>query len=497
MSTSPLLEISGLTKSFGGTVVLDKVDLEIKRGEVRALLGENGAGKSTLIKILAGIHERDSGKITIENQEKYFHNPHESLLAGIATMHQELMISPGLSVAENVLLGSKTPSRFGKVDWRSLNKIATKWFSELGQVIDITQPVELLSPVEMTMTALARALCQNAQILILDEPTAALTDAEVQQLFAVIKRLTDRGVSILYVSHRLSEVFQIADTYTVLRNGSKVSEGKVADTSISEIIASMTGKPIEQIFPVRATPAGNEIMSVKDLAGKRIQGINFTVQSGETLGIAGLAGSGRSEILRILAGAQSPTSGKMLLRGADFYPKTIQNAQKSGVVFVPQDRRRDGLITGSILSNLVVTKLSQLTRFKLFSSRRKEVVMARQAWTEMGIRGASLAQEIFTLSGGNQQKVVLAKFLALTPTILLIDEPTKGVDVATRSEIYRLIAALTGQGMSVVVVSSELSELIAISHRMIVLHEGRQVGTFICDEITENQALLACYGRSI
>jgi ABC-type sugar transport system ATPase subunit len=495
-ATTPLLSITGLTKSFGPTVVLDHVDISLKRGEVRALLGENGAGKSTLIKILAGIHQSDSGNIVINGSEKKFDSPRDSFLAGIATVHQEIMVSPGLSVAENVLLGSETPSNFGKVNWRRINKIAQEFFQELGQELDVSKPVENLSPIQMTMTALARSLCQNAQILILDEPTAALTDSEVQQLFAVIKRLSDRGVSILYVSHRLAEVFQIADTYTVLRNGHKVAEGMVSETTITEIITSMSGKNIEQIFPPRSKETAKEILAVSDLAGKKVRGINFTVHEGETLGIAGLAGSGRSEILRIISGAQKIVSGKMTLKGAAYDPNSIQEAHGKGVVFVPQDRAHSGLIPGSILSNIVVTKLSQLTKLRIFSSRKQETEAGKRAWKEMDIRGSSLAQEIFTLSGGNQQKVVLAKFLALSPTLLLIDEPTKGVDVATRSEIYRLIAALTARGMSVVVVSSELSELMAISHRMIVLHEGQQVGTFVCDDITENQALLASYGRT-
>ena len=496
ISSNSLLSITGLTKSFGPTVVLDHVDISLKRGEVRALLGENGAGKSTLIKILAGIHQSDSGNIVINGSEKKFDSPRDSFLAGIATVHQEIMVSPGLSVAENVLLGSETPSNFGKVNWRRINKIAQEFFQELGQEIDVSKPVENLSPIQMTMTALARSLCQNAQILILDEPTAALTDSEVQQLFAVIKRLSDRGVSILYVSHRLAEVFQIADTYTVLRNGHKVAEGLVSETSITEIITSMSGKNIEQIFPPRSKETAKEILTVRDLAGKKVRGVNFAVHEGETLGIAGLAGSGRSEILRIISGAQKIVSGEMTLKGAAYDPSSIQEAHGKGVVFVPQDRAQSGLIPGSILSNIVVTKLNQLVNLRIFSSRKQETEAGKRAWKEMDIRGSSLAQEIFTLSGGNQQKVVLAKFLALSPTLLLIDEPTKGVDVATRSEIYRLIAALTARGMSVVVVSSELSELMAISHRMIVLHEGQQVGTFVCDEITENQALLASYGRT-
>ena len=493
---SNLLEITGLTKSFGGTVVLNNVDLSVGAGEVRALLGENGAGKSTLIKILAGIHHEESGTFAIDGVKQTFRNPHDSALAGVATVHQELMISPGLSVAENVLLGTKMPTRLGKIAWGELNRTAEKWFAELGQKIDVSRPVDELSAVQMTMTAIARALCLDAKILILDEPTAALTDSEVHLLFATVKRLRERGMGIIYVSHRLEEVFMIADTYTVLRNGSKVSEGKVVDTSIPEIINSMAGREVSSIFPDRSIPGSNEILSVRDLSAKKIRGVNFTVKAGETLGIGGLAGSGRSEILRVLAGAQRRASGTIELHGNVYLPKSVGSAQSNRVVLVPQERRRDGLIPGSILSNIVITTLSKLTNFGFFSSTRTERKMGQAAWEKFDIRGKSLAQEIFTLSGGNQQKVVLAKFLALSPSLLLIDEPTKGVDVTTRSEIYRLLAELAAEGMSIIVVSSELTELLAISHRVLVMHEGRQVSILESSTTTEAEALLACYGRT-
>ena len=493
---SELLEITGLTKSFGGTVVLNNVDLTVKSGEVRALLGENGAGKSTLIKILAGIHHEDSGTVQLDGQERHFRNPHDAVIAGIATVHQELMISPGLSVAENVLLGTKIPTRLGKIAWGELNRTAEKWFAELGQSIDVRRPVDELSAVEMTMTAIARALCLDAKVLILDEPTAALTDSEVHLLFATVKRLRERGMGIIYVSHRLEEVFVIADTFTVLRNGSKVSEGKVSETNIPQIINSMAGREVSAIFPDRSIPGSEEILSVHDLAAKKIKGVNFTVKAGETFGIGGLAGSGRSEILRVLAGAQRRTAGTIELHGSAYQPKGIGSAQGQRVVLVPQERRRDGLVPGSILSNIVITTLSKLTNFGFFSSTSMERKMGKAAWEKFDIRGKSLSQEIFTLSGGNQQKVVLAKFLALTPSLLLIDEPTKGVDVTTRSEIYRLLAELAANGMSIIVVSSELTELLAISHRVLVMHEGRQISILESSTTTEAEALLACYGRT-
>lgn len=490
-----LLTLNKVTKSFSGTVVLSEIDLILNPGEIRALLGENGAGKSTLIKILAGVHQADSGHIIINNVERELRNPRESALSGIATVHQEIMITPGLSVAENVLLGSKMPTKFGKVDWKKINEIALKCFSDLGQSLDVNQPIEDLSAVQMTMTAIARALCLDAKVLILDEPTAALTDSEVSQIFAVMKKLRDRGLGIIYVSHRLAEVFQIADTYTVLRNGIKVEEGDVSKTSISQLVNLMAGREISLVFQDRQSVESKVILNVTNLSARKIKEINFNLGVGEVLGIGGLAGSGRSEILRVIAGAQRRFSGEIELNGQKYVPRSISSAHHQHVVLVPQERRHNGLIPGSILSNIVISILGRLSISGVLVVSQKERKIGKVAWEKFNIRGKSLSQDIFTLSGGNQQKVVLAKFLALGPKLLLIDEPTKGVDVATRSEIYRILAQLGSSGVSIIVVSSELSELIAISNRILIMHEGRQVTILQSSETSESKALLACYGR--
>lgn len=489
-----LLTLNKITKSFNGSVVLSEVDLTVEQGEVRALLGENGAGKSTLIKILAGVHQADSGYVVINNVEREMRNPRESALSGIATVHQEIMITPGLSVAENILLGSKIPSKFGKVHWKKINEIALKYFSDLGQSLDVNKPVEELSAVQMTMTAIARALCLDAKVLILDEPTAALTDAEVRQIFTVMRKLRDRGLGIIYVSHRLEEVFNIADTYTVLRNGVKVGEGSVNKTSIPQLVNLMAGREISSVFQDRQLVKGKVFLSVTNLSARKIKEINFDLGVGEIFGIGGLAGSGRSEILRVIAGAQRRHSGEINLDGKKYTPRNITAAHHQHVVLIPQERRRDGLIPGSILSNLVISILSRLSISGVLVNSQNEQRFGKASWEKFSIRGKALSQEIFTLSGGNQQKVVLAKFLALGPKLLLIDEPTKGVDVATRSEIYRILAQLASSGVSIIVVSSELSELLAISNRILIMHEGRQVTICESSETTESEALLAYYG---
>ena len=491
-----VLQLRNLTKSFDGTTVLDSVSLSIKEGEVRALLGENGAGKSTLIKLVSGVYPADSGSISTQGLNLTIKAPVDATRSGIATVHQELMIAPGLSVAENVFLGSRVSTKFGAIRWSALNREATNLLGLLGQDFNVRQPVENLSAVQMTMTALARALSQDARVLILDEPTASLSDSEVIQLFQAIERLQKKGVGILYVSHRLAEVFEIASTYTVLRNGVNVAEGSITDTDIPRIINAMAGRSIETAYPARVMPSEQEILTVEGLCGEKVRDLTFSVCEGETLGIAGLAGSGRSEILRIIAGAQRARAGEMSINNDNYKPRSISDAHDSGVVLVPQERRRDGLIPGTIESNLVVTTLGNLTTCGgVVVSGKKSSQLALSEWKKFDIRGASVSQDVLTLSGGNQQKVVLAKFLALGPKILLIDEPTRGVDVSTRTEIYRLLAKLTSNGMAIVVVSSELTELLAISHRVLVMHEGRQV-TILDPAVTNEEAALhACYGR--
>jgi ABC-type sugar transport system ATPase subunit len=491
-----VLRVSGLTKSYGDARVLDAVDLEVAPGEVHALLGENGAGKSTLIKIVSGVVTPDAGTVEVDGQALHFGSPQAAMRIGVATLFQELSTVGGLSVAENVLLGRPTPSRLGVVRWGDLNDRARSLFEALGQDIDVTQDADRLSPVGKTMTALARALSQQSRLLILDEPTAALTDAETSQLFAAIARLQEQGIGVVYVSHRLEEVFDIADRYSVLRNGQKVDAGDLHETSPEGVIAAMAGRPIEAVFPQWEAAPGEVALTARGLDGRRVRGVSLELRAGEVLGVAGLAGSGRSELLRLLAGAASPRAGELALDGAAYEPASVGHAQALGVALVPPERRSQALFPDSVERNLNASTIDRQASARFVASRRREREHAQRLWDELDVRARSLDQAALTLSGGNQQKVVLARFLALQPRVLLLDEPTRGVDMTTKTQIYALIRRLAEAGTAVLVVSSELVELIGLCDGILVMHEGRIEGHFGRGEATEEALLRVCYGRA-
>ena len=492
-----VLSVAGISKRYGDALVLADVSLEIAAGEVHALLGENGAGKSTLIKIIAGVVAPDAGRVTVAGRELRFGSPHAAQAIGVSTLFQELATVPGLSVAENVFLGRDTPARLGVVRWGHLNRAARDLFDQLGQSIDVTLDVGRLSPVQRTMTALARSLSRESPLLILDEPTAALTDAETTELFGVIERLKARGVAILYVSHRLEEVFRIADRYLILRNGRTVAEGRVAEATVPAVITAMAGRPIDAVFPAWAPPpnSGPVVLEVDGLTGRRIRDVSFDVRAGEVVGIAGLAGSGRSELLRILGGASRRVAGRLTLDGRAFAPGSPGNAHEAGVVVVPQERRSQALTPDTVERNLNGTTIDRQAIASVIASPARERAHARSLWERFGLRGRGTDQEVLTLSGGNQQKVVLAKFLALEPRVLLLDEPTRGVDVSTKSQIYVLIRDQAKAGCAVLMVSSELPEIMGLCDRIVVLHEGRVSGRFEHGATTEEQLLHVCYGR--
>jgi ABC-type sugar transport system ATPase subunit len=501
VSTVPAIAVAGLTKRYGGVTVLDHVDLEVRPGEVRALLGENGAGKSTLIKILSGVVRADDGVVRLGGEPVEIPTAHAARELGIATLHQELAIVPGLSVAENIFLGQQTAQTLGVVRWASLRRQAEALLESLGQHLDVAQDAAKLSPVGKTMTAIARALSHEARVLILDEPTATLTDHETAQLFAVMRRLTERGVAIIYVSHRLDEVTQVCDVYTVLRNGQKVAEGRIAETTIPEIITAMVGRPVDTVFPSRGAHGSRVLLRVEHLSGPRSRDIDFDLHEGEVLGIAGLAGSGRSEVVRLLAGAQLRRAGSIRVATDDGEVEigkrhSIGSAQQLGISLVPQERRAEGLVPDSIERNINVTTLGRHTRLRVVVDTLRSKRHAESRYEELAVRARGIGQPVFRLSGGNQQKVVLAKFWALAPKVLLLDEPTRGVDVGTKSEIYQLIRRRASEGTGVVVVSSELPELLGLCDRILVLHEGRMVGVFDAATTTESELLHACYGRN-
>jgi ABC-type sugar transport system ATPase subunit len=493
----PVLEVRNLAKAYGDSVVLDHVDLDVWAGEVHALLGENGAGKSTLIKIVSGVVMPDAGHVKVNGLEFRPGSPRVAMQAGVATLHQELATVGGLTVAENVFLGRDVPTFLGKMRWGPLNAAARAIFADLGQDIDVTLDAELLSPVGRTMTSLARAVSQQSSVLILDEPTASLTGSETTDLFAAMRRLQQRGIGILYVSHRLEEVFGIADRYTVLRNGQLVGTGTLGDTSVEAVITMMAGRPVDTLFPERHPKPGAVMLEAQGLSGKRVRDVSLNVHAGEVVGIAGLAGSGRSEVLRMIGGAQRRVSGITRVEGREFNPGSPGDAHHARVALVPQERRSESLIPDSVERNLNSTTIDAQTSVGRFLvSRPKERKHAQRLWEEFHIRGHGLDQQVMELSGGNQQKVSIAKFLALKPRVLLLDEPTRGVDVSTKVQIYRLIRQQADMGCAVLVVSSELPELQGLCDRIVVLHEGRAFATFDGEKVSEEELLQACYGRS-
>jgi ABC-type sugar transport system ATPase subunit len=438
----------------------------------------------------------DRGSVRVAGRELAFGSPQVSMTGGVSTLFQELATVGGLSVAENVFLGHPTPSRLGVVRWGSLNEAARRLFARLGQDLDVRQEVSRLTPVQRTMTALARALALESPLLVLDEPTSALTDAETRELFAVIGRLTGEGVAVLYVSHRLDEVFRIADGYTVLRNGEAVARGAMAEATPASIITAMAGRPMDAIFPDWRPEVGPIVLEARGLSGRRVHEVSLALRRGEVVGIAGLAGSGRSELLRLIAGASRTSAGELRLDEAPFRPRGIADAQLAGVVLVPQERRADALLPDSVERNLNASTIGRHAHAAGIVSPRRERAHARQLWRELDVRGRSLGQDVLTLSGGNQQKVVLARFLALQPRVLLLDEPTRGVDVATKSQIYALVRQRAAAGCAVLIVSSELPELLGLCDRIVVIHDGRVQDIFQRGVATEETLLHACYGRA-
>jgi ABC-type sugar transport system ATPase subunit len=479
VTTSMALEAYGIFKHFDGVHALSGAQLAVRKGEIHALLGENGAGKSTLVKIITGLYTPDSGKILRDGEEVEFANVRVANRAGVVALYQELSIIPSISVAENIMLGEQTPSRGGLVQWKTLRRRAQKQLDSLNQKIPLGELAGELSPVQQTMVAFARALAIDARVLILDEPTASLTDTEIKDLFAVLRSLRDQGVAIIYVSHRLEEVFELCDRLTIMRNGETMITKDVADSNIDEVISTMVGR------------------SAGELYGRRVKNISFTAHKGEVLGIGGLAGSGRSELLRILSGAQKHTAGTITV-GETTLPRSpgVGKALAAGIALVPEERRSQGVIlSATIQDNIALANIPAVSSLGWVSGARIADI-TRQGMFDLQIKARGPRQPVGELSGGNQQKVVLAKMLARKPKVLLMDEPTRGIDVGTKAEIYRLIRELAAGGTTVVAVSSELPELLGMSDRIIIMHEGQISGEVLAEDANEELLLSYCYGKA-
>ena len=486
----------GIEKSFPGVRALSGVSFDVRPGEVHALLGENGAGKSTLIKIVSGVYQPDVGSILVNGKQVDFSTPDDARRAGVATIYQELLLFPELSVAENIFLGHAPLAGVGRIDWRAMRAEAARLLESL-EIDDLApdQIVGALTVGNRQRVEILRALSQDARILIMDEPTAALTESDVTRLFDVVRRLKQRGVGIVYISHRLDEIFAIADRVTVLRDGAYVGSRDVANTNVAELVTMMVGRRIESLFPKTVAPIGAPVLEARDLVRRPLtRGVSLTVRSGEIVGLAGLVGSGRSELAQTLFGMTPSESGEILLNGESVRIDSAETARAKGIAYVPEDRGTQGLVRGmSVLHNFSLAALGSLSRLG-FIDRAAERRMALEGVAKFSVKTSSVDEIAGRLSGGNQQKIVLGKWLANNPKLLILDEPTRGIDVGAKAEIHRLMSQLAGQGVAILMISSELPEVLGMSDRVLVMREGRLVAEFDRAEATSETVGAAMMG---
>ena len=485
-----LLVLTGVTKRFGGTVALSGADFDLRRGEVHALLGENGAGKSTLIKILGGIHRPDAGEIRVNGECVEISNVAAADLLGIRLIHQELSLAPNLSVAENIFLG-REPTRFGFLNRRQLSAEAEKLRDELRlpEIGDVHVRAGELSMAQQQLVEIARALSVQARILILDEPTAALSEAETEALFTKLRRLRDQGVGIIYISHRLEEIRRVADRVTVFRDGRRIGTQDISQFDLRELIRWMVGRELKEHYPRPPTQPGEVILRVRNLRSPGVNDVSFELRAGEVLGFAGLVGAGRTELARTLFGITPATSGTIEVEGRQVAVRSPADARAAGLVLVPEDRKREGLVmTGSVGFNLALPWTKQWIRGPFPNSSRRDGILSR-AINGFGIKTAGPEQSITALSGGNQQKVVFGKWMEQPPRILILDEPTRGVDVGAREEMFRLIHRSVADGMGVLLISSDLPEVMNLSHRLAIYRDGRILREARADAITAEEIM--------
>ncbi|MEP3280098.1 MAG: sugar ABC transporter ATP-binding protein [Stappiaceae bacterium] len=473
--TEPCITLSGITKNFPGVRALNAVGLELYPGEVTALIGENGAGKSTLVKIMTGIYQPDAGEIRINGKSVELSSPHSAFKLGITAIHQETVLFDELSVAENIFLGHAPKTRFKTVDWSAMRVRSRRLLKEIGaEHIPAEAPLKELSIANKHLVAVARALSVEADIVIMDEPTAALSHKEIEDLFDLIGLLKKSGKSILFISHKFDEIYRIADRYTVFRDGEMVGNGSIQDTDQNAIVQLMVGRSVDQVFPKQKVAIGKPVLTVEDLHHPtEFADITFKLNQGEILGFYGLVGAGRSEVMQALFGITQPSGGSMTLDGDAIAPKSPADAINSGIVYVPEERGSQGVVANlPIFQNISLPSLARTSRSG-FLKLAQEFSLASEYSTRLDLRAASLSQAVGTLSGGNQQKVVIAKWLATKPRIIILDEPTKGIDIGSKAAVHAFMGELVGQGLSVIMVSSELPEIMGMSDRIIVMREGR------------------------
>lgn len=486
-----LLRVEGVSKSFPGVKALDHVDLIVNNGEVRGLVGENGAGKSTLIKIITGAYERDSGKIYFMNKELKKNDPITSIKLGIFAVYQDVMIAPDISIAENFFLGSH-PGRFGIVNWKKMRTEAKRFLDEIGLGVDVRLEIKDLSLAQKEMVTIAKILLREPKLVIFDEPTAVLTDNEKKLLFGLIKKLKDKGIGVIYISHNLEEVFEICDTVTVLKDGKLVGTYEVHEIEkVENLIPLMVGRKIEDMYFKQDVEKGPELLRVDGLSGLKFKDVSFVIHSGEILGLYGLAGAGRTEIARAIFGVDKILSGSILVKGQKVIIRGPKDAIDIGIGYLPEDRRLQGIFPPqNIEFNINIVNYRDLVRrFLLLVDHKKARKISTDLVNRLSIKTPSIGHAIYQLSGGNQQKVVLARWLSRFANILILDEPTNGIDVGAKAEIYRLIGEIAKQGKSVIFISSYLPELIGICDRILVISSGRVAGELSREEFSEERLL--------
>jgi len=479
----PLLQLSGVSKSFSGVRVLEDVDFEVRPAEVHALVGENGAGKSTLMNVIGGVVPPDAGSMLWEGRAVFPRSPRHAQRLGIAFVHQELALAPQLSAAENIFLG-RHPAAAGWVRWTEIYRRAGELLDELGHGIDPRRPVEELSLGERQLVEIARALAFDCRLIVMDEPTAPLAESDAENLFRTIRRLRERGVSVIFISHRLKEIYQVSDRVTVLRDGRRVLTGEAAGTGVDDLVRAMVGTELKRSFEPESRTVGEEVL--------RVEGsIELAVRSGEIVGLAGLAGAGRTELLEWLFGAGGPRDARILVDGRPVTLRSPREAIRRGLALVPDDRKGKGLVLGASLGVNIALAAGRRRWFIRAAGERRE---AGRLVGELRIKAAGLDQEVLHLSGGNQQKAVLAKWLLAGARVFLLDEPTRGIDVRSKAEIYELIRELARRGAAVLVASSESEELLRLTDRIVVMHRGRIAGELKRSEASEERIMQLATG---
>jgi len=492
------LEIDSVSKSFGAVAAVRNVSFRLDPGSIHALVGENGAGKSTVVKMLAGVHTPDTGTLRRADRALTLTGPADAQAAGIAVIYQEPTLFPDLSVAENIVMGRREQPgrrRFSRIDRHAMQNEARAVFERLGVRIDPARPARGLSIADQQIVEIAKAISRQARVVVMDEPTAALSGVEVERLFGVARSLRDRGAAVLFISHRFEEITALCDTITVLRDGQLVSSGPLAGLSVDEIVRRMVGRDLDTLFPKQEVTPGAVALEVEGLCREGVfEDVSFEVRAGEIVALAGLVGAGRSEVVRAVFGVDRYDRGTVRLLGRRLPGGRPRTAMRAGLALVPEDRRQQGLVMdASVQRNATMTRLRSLTRFGLlFGTRERD--LARELTAALQTRYGRLADPVSSLSGGNQQKVVLAKWLATRPSVLIVDEPTRGIDVGTKAEVHRLLSGLAADGVAIVMVSSELPEVLGMADRILVMREGRLTAELARRDADEASVMFAATG---